>query len=165
MLLVYLLVVMSAEDVTSIKNRAPKFYASQNRCVISEDYETLVKEIYPGVDDIYVYGGENLTPPEYGRVYIAVKPKGSDSLSSLTKTYIKKSLSDYRVASIDIQLVDPVVLNVELDSIAYYDDKKTNKDASGIVAAVNSTMVQYGDADTVSKFGGAVRYSRILVCH
>ena len=102
----------------------------------------------PGVDDIYVYGGENLTPPEYGRVYIAVKPKGSDS-PSLTKTYIKKSLADYRVASIDIQLVDPVVLYVELDSIAYYDDKKTNKDASGVVAAVNSTMVQYGEADAV----------------
>jgi hypothetical protein len=151
-----------AENVTSIKNRAPKSYASQNRCVIAEDYETLVKDIYPGVDDIYVYGGESLTPPEFGRVYIAVKPKGSDSLSSLTKTYIKKSLADYRVASIDIQLVDPVVLYVELDSVAYYDDKKTNKDASGIVAAVNSTMVQYGEADTVSKFGGAVRYSRIL---
>lgn len=152
----------SVEDVSSIKNRAPKFYASQNRCVISEDYETIVKEIYPGVDDIYVYGGESLTPPEFGRVYIAVKPKGSDSVSSLTKNYIKKSLTKYRVASIDIQLVDPVVLYVEMDSVAYYDDKKTAKDNSGIVAAVNSTMVQYGEADSVSKFGGAVRYSRIL---
>jgi len=150
------------EDVTSIKNRAPKFYASQNRCVISEDYETIVKEVYPGVDDIYVYGGELLNPPEFGRVYIAVKPKGGDALSTLTKNYIKKSLSDYRVASIDIQLVDPVVLYVELDTIAYYDDKKTNKDNSGIVADVSATMIQYGEADTVSKFGGAVRYSRIL---
>ena len=150
------------ENVTSIKNRAPKFYASQNRCVISEDYETIVKEIYPGVDDIYVYGGETKDVPEFGRVYVAVKPKGGDALSALTKNYIKKSLKDYRVASIDIQLVDPVVLYVELDTIAYYDDKKTAKDNSGIVAEVNKTMVGYGEADTVSKFGGAVRYSRIL---
>ena len=120
------------EDVTSIKNRAPKFYASQNRCVISEDYETLIKEIYPGVDDIYVYGGETMSPPEFGRVYAAVKPKGGDALSALTKNYIKKSLTDYRVASIDIQLVDPVVLYVEMDSVAYFDDKKTAKDNSGI---------------------------------
>ena len=150
------------EDVTSIKNRAPKFYASQNRCVISEDYETLIKEIYPGVDDIYVYGGETMSPPEFGRVYAAVKPKGGDALSALTKNYIKKSLTDYRVASIDIQLVDPVVLYVEMDSVAYFDDKKTAKDNSGIVASINETMVGYGEADSVSKFGGAVRYSRIL---
>ena len=80
----------------------------------------------------------------------------------MTKNYIKKSLTDYRVASIDIQLIDPTVLYVELDSIVYFDDKKTAKDNSGIVAAVNYTMVQYGEADSVSKFGGAVRYSRIL---
>jgi hypothetical protein len=42
------------EDVPSIKFRAPKFYAAQNRCVVSDDYEAIIRRIYPAVDDIYV---------------------------------------------------------------------------------------------------------------
>ena len=152
----------SLEDVTSVKKHAPKFYASQNRCVISDDYETIVRNIYPAVDDIFVYGGEQLDIPEYGRVYIAVKPKGGDALSAVTKKYITNSLSDYRIASIDIQMVDPTILFIEVNTLVYYDDKKTIKDNAAITADVSDTLIQYGEADSVSKFGGAVRYSRIL---
>ena len=152
----------SIEDVTSIKNRAPKFYSAQNRAVVSDDYETLVKEIYPGVDDIYVYGGEELDIPEYGRVYVAIKPLSGDRLSALTKNYIKKSLQDYRIASLDIQMVDPTVLYVETETTTYYDDKKTTKDNTGITSDVKTTLVNYGESDTVAKFGGSIRYSKIL---
>ena len=152
----------SIEDVTSIKNRAPKFYSAQNRAVVSADYETLVKEIYPGVDDIYVYGGEELSIPEYGRVYVAIKPLSGDRLSALTKNYIKKSLQDFRIASLDIQMVDPTVLYVETETTTYYDDKKTTKDNTGITSDVKTTLVNYGESDTVAKFGGSIRYSKIL---
>ena len=33
------------ETVPSIKNRAPKHYAAQTRCVTSEDYDTIIREI------------------------------------------------------------------------------------------------------------------------
>lgn len=150
------------EDIGSVKKRAPKFYSSQNRAVVSTDYETLVREIYPGVDDIYVYGGEELDIPEYGRVYVAVKPNSGEALSALTKTYIKKSLEDYRIASLDVQLIDPMVLYVEVESTVHYDTKKTTKDNAGITTEVNSTLVRYGESDTVAKFGGAIRYSKVL---
>ena len=152
----------SVEDVSSIKNRAPKFYSAQNRAVVSADYETLVKEIYPGVDDIYVYGGEELDIPEYGRVYVAIKPLSGDRLSALTKNYIKKSLQDFRIASLDVQMVDPTVLYVETETTTFYDDKKTTRDNTGITTEVNATLVRYGESDTVSKFGGSIRYSKVL---
>ena len=150
------------EDITSIKNRAPKFYSAQNRAVVSTDYETLVKEIYPGVDDIYVYGGEELDIPEYGRVYVAIKPLSGDRLSALTKNYIKKSLQDFRIASLDVQMVDPTVLYVETETTTFYDDKKTTKDNAGITSEVKTTLVNYGESETVAKFGGSIRYSKIL---
>jgi len=121
-----------------------------------------VKEIYPGVDDIYVYGGEELDIPEYGRVYVAIKPLSGDRLSALTKNYIKKSLQDFRIASLDIQMVDPTVLYVETETTTYYDDKKTTKDNTGITSDVKTTLVSYGDSETVAKFGGAIRYSKIV---
>ena len=150
------------EEVSSIKFRAPREYAAQNRCVIAEDYETIVRRVYPGVDDIYVFGGEELDTPQYGRVYIVIKPFGADGLTNQAKNYIRKSLDKYRVGSLDIVIINAELLYVEAISTVYYDDKKTLKDSSSISATVKSTLNAYGDSSTVSKFGGAVRYSKVV---
>ena len=150
------------ESVNSVKFNAPKSYAAQNRCVISQDYETIIREIYPAASDIYVYGGEELTIPEYGRVFIAIKPNSGESLSTLTKNYISESLNDYRIASLQIVLVDPAVLYLEYDTAVYYNDKTTIKDSSGIASEVNRAISSYFVSSAIDKFGGAARYSRIV---
>ena len=150
------------EGVSSIKFRAPREYAAQRRCVVAEDYETIVRRIYPSVDDVYVFGGEELEIPQYGRVFIVIKPKSGSKLSNLTKSYIKNSLDGVRVASLDIIISDADILYVEVISTVYFDDKKTNKDSSSIRATVTSTLNSYSESSTVSKFGGAVRYSRVV---
>jgi len=150
------------ESVNSVKFNAPKSYAAQNRCVISQDYETIIREIYPAASDIYVYGGEELAIPEYGRVFIAIKPNSGESLSTLTKNYISESLNDYRIASLQIVLVDPAVLYLEYDTAVYYNDKATIKDASGIASEVNRAISSYFVSSAIDKFGGAARYSRIV---
>ena len=150
------------EGISSIKFRAPRTQAAQSRCVVAEDYENIIREIYPGVDDIHVYGGEELDIPQYGRVFIAIKPSSGESLSAFTKNYITKSLQDYRIASIDVTIVDPEVVYVEAVTSVYYDNKRTSKDSSAIVADVKATMNDYASSSTLSRFGGAVRYSRIV---
>ena len=150
------------ESAASVKFRAPKFYESQNRCVVGADYSALVRKIYPAVDDIYVYGGEQKSIPQYGRVFIVVKPNYGDKLSSLVKNFIKKSLDNYRIASLDIVFEDPQILNVEVITTAYYDDTKTLKDSSAIVSGVKETLTKYSDSPNVEKFGGAVRFSRVV---
>ena len=150
------------ESVSSIKFRAPKSYGAQNRCVTAGDYAVLVREIYPGVEDIYVYGGESLDIPEYGRVYIVIKPSAGEYLSNSTKAYIKNSLEPYRVASIDLVFSDPDILYVEADSIVYYDEKTTKKDSSAIIAEVKQTLTEFATSQIVAKFGGTVKYSRII---
>jgi len=150
------------ETSSSVKFRAPREYATQNRCVVAEDYESIVRQIFPAVDDIYVFGGEEMDIPQYGRVYVVIKPTSGVKLSNLTKKYIKSSLDDFRIASLDIVIVDPDVLYVEVITNVFYDDKKTNKDPTAIVATVTETLSNYADSSTVSKFGGAVRYSRVV---
>ena len=127
----------SIEEESSIKFRAPREYASQSRCVVSEDYETLVRRVFPAVDAVYAYGGETLPIPEYGRVYVVIKPTTGDKLSNLTKRYIKDSLDPFRVASLDINIIDPLILNIELDSQVYYDELKTRKDSYAIKSLIN----------------------------
>ena len=150
------------ESVRDIKFRAPKYYAAQNRAVTNNDYKTLVQKIYPPASDVYVYGGEELDIPEYGRVFIAIKPNTGDTISNITKNSIVKSLSDYRVSSIGIVITDPAVLYLEIDTTVFYDDKRTIKDNAGIVSAVRSTLDSKSVSGSIDKFGGAARFSRIL---
>ena len=150
------------ESIDSVKFNAPKSYAAQNRCVISQDYETIIREIYPAASDIYVYGGEELSIPEYGRVFVAIKPNSGESLSALTKNYISESLNDYRIASLQIVLVDPTVLYLEYETAVFYNDRATIKDASGIRSEVNKAISSYFVSSAINKFGGAARYSRIV---
>ena len=150
------------ESTSSVKFRAPKFYEAQNRCVVDTDYVALIRKIYPAVDDIYVYGGEQKDIPQFGRVFVVIKPNYADKLSTLVKTFIKKSLDDYRIASLDIVFEDPQVLHVETITTVYYDATKTLKDSSAIASDVSTTLSKYSESPNVEKFGGAVRFSRVV---
>ena len=150
------------ESISSIKFRAPKFYGAQNRAVVASDYDAIIRNLYPAIQDIYVYGGDTLEEPEYGRVYVVVKPINTEALSNITKNNLKKSLDSYRVASLDIVFQDPIILYVRARSLVYYNDKKTNKDSTGIQSEVTAVLDSYVTAASISKFGGAVRYSKIV---
>ena len=150
------------EGISSIKYRAPRSYSAQNRAVVAEDYDTIIRGIYPPIDDIYIYGGETKEIPEYGRVYIVIKPSTGRKLSNVTKNYIKKSLEPFRVASIDVILQDADILYVEVESKVYFDEKKTIKDNSSIRATVIDSLNRYIESSSSPKFGGALRYSTIV---
>ena len=150
------------ESVEQIKFSAPKFYSAQNRAVTNNDYKTLVKQIYPAASDVYVYGGQELDIPEYGRVYIAIKPNTGETLSNVTKTAIVESLNEYRVSSIGVIITDPSILYLELDTTVFYDDTRTIKDNAGIISAVQSTLNSTTVSGSIDRFGGAARFSRIV---
>ena len=150
------------ESIPSIKFRAPKSYEAQNRAVVASDYDAIIRQVYPAAQDVYVYGVETMNPPLYGRVFISIKPNTGEKLSNLEKNFIKESLEPYRVASLDLVFVDPTVLNIEADSLVYYNETRTLKDNSAIVATVKSVLESFEEATSISKFGGAVRYSKII---
>ena len=150
------------ESIVSVKFNAPKSYASQNRAVTTGDYETIIRQIYPAVSDIYVYGGEELKIPEYGRIFVAIKPTTGYSLSNVTKKYIKDSLNDYRVASLQVDITDPEILFLEIDTVVFYDNRATIKDTSSINSEVKKTLSGYFLSEAIDRFGGAARYSRIV---
>ena len=111
---------------------------------------------------MYVYGGEELDVPEFGRVFIVIKPTSGTSLSNTTKTYIAQSLNDFRIASLEIVLQDPEVLYLEILTEVFYNPKATLKDSSNIAADVKKTLSSYFVEGAIDKFGGAARYSRIV---
>jgi len=150
------------ETISKIKYNAPKTYAAQNRAVTSDDYGALIRNIYPAVSDIIIFGGEDQDPPQYGRVYISIKPEDAAYLTSITKAEIKRDLKKYSIASVIPELVDPSILYVELNSKIFYDRLKTNEGALQIQGGAINAVNQYLEGSDTEKFNGKFRYSKTI---
>jgi len=149
------------EPITSIKYFAPRRYAARNRAVSSQDYESIVPDIYPNAEAVIAYGGEELTPPQYGKVFIVIKPKGANTLSQFTKDDIAFKLKKYSVAGVETVILDMKYLYVELDSTIYYDQAKTTSEED-LKTNIIECLTAYASASEANGFGGRVKYSKVV---
>lgn len=150
------------ESIETIKYNAPKFYSSQNRAVTSNDYAAIVRNLYPSIADIIVFGGEDQVPPEYGKVFIAVKPSEANALSSATKKDLSDQLKKYTIASVKPVFVDPSLLFIEISSKIYFDGSKTNMLPAEVAAKVSTGVSEYLETSDTEKFNGKFRYSKFI---
>ena len=150
------------ESTQKIKYTAPKAYGTQDRAVTSQDYEAIVRQIYPATSDIIIFGGEDQEPPEYGKVFISLKPKDASYLTSLTKQEIVKELKKYTIASVEPRLIDPSILYVELTSKIYYNRETTDQTSAQIRDKVIGAVQSYLDTSDTEKFNGKFRYSKAV---
>lgn len=151
----------SIESVESIKNYAPRLYASQYRAVSANDYEAIIPYIYENTESVTAYGGEELDPPQYGKVFIVVKPRNGEIISDYTKRELLTTLKKYSVAGIVPQFVDLKYLYVELESSIYYNPNFTGS-ASDILSQVTTGLDAYSRSLSSNKFGGRVKYSKVV---
>jgi hypothetical protein len=151
----------SIEDIDSIKFNAPHNYSAQNRAVTAEDYKVILSNLYPNIDSIAVWGGEDNIPPRYGRVYIGIKPKSGETLTPTTKLYIETELLKSRnIVSIIPEIVDPIYLYLDINTTIYYDPTKTTYGADTLIALVKQAILDYNDTD-LTKFDGIFRFSKL----
>ena len=152
----------SIESVDSIKKFAPRIYASQNRALTINDYETLIPaKIYPETESISVFGGEELVPPQYGKVFISIKPRSGDFLPNLIKENIKLMLKKYTVAGIIPEILDLKYLYIEIDSKVYYNTNLTPSSAY-ISSIIQSNANAYAESSEMNKYGARFKYSKFL---
>ena len=149
-----------AEDVSSIKYFAPRLYSAQYRAVTPRDYEAIIQTIFPKTESVAVVGGEELDPPQFGKVQISIKPKNGTFVSDFDKAQIKSKLKNYAIAGINSEIVDLKILYVELDSTVYYNPAAIASNVnlrSSIISALNL----YANNIEINKFGGRFKYSKI----
>ena len=150
------------ESVAKIKYLAPKFFSSQNRAVTSSDYEVIVRNVYPAISDIIVFGGEEQVPPDYGKVFVSIKPSDASLLSAYTKGTIAKDLKKYSVGSVRPVLIDPSILYVEMDSSIYFDGTKTELLPQQVASNAAQAITEYLKTSQTEKFNGKFRYSKFI---
>ena len=150
-----------AESLNSIKYFAPRLYSSQYRAVTGNDYEAIIQSIYPKTETVSVVGGEELDPPQFGKVQISIKPKNGTYVSDFDKQQIKSKLKSYAIAGINSEIVDLKLLYVEIDSTIYYDTSKI-ANSNKLKSDVSSSLTTYSKSVDINKFGGRFKYTKIL---
>ncbi len=149
-----------SESINSIKHFAPRIYASQYRAVTASDYESIIGYIYPNVESVTAYGGEELSPPQFGKVFISVKPRNGDNISESVKRDLLSKLKNYSIAGIVPQFIDAKYLYVEIVSSVYYNYNKNNR-TSDLRTLILSSLTQYSNSIDLNKFGGRFKYSKV----
>ena len=149
------------ESVESIKKYAPRKYSAQNRAVTATDYETIIPTIYPEAESISVFGGEDLNPPQYGRVFISIKPINGPFVSNQVKDNIERSLRRYAVAGIVPEIIDLKYLYLETDTTAYYNSNSTS-DPNYLKDIIFNNIRNYSNSKELNKYGARFKYSKYL---
>ena len=149
-----------AEDTESIRTLAPRVYCTQNRCVTASDYQSLLKKMYPNIKSISVWGGQDMVPPQYGKVFISIIPKDDLILSDIEKNKILDLLKDKKEITKLVEFYDPTYITILIESTVHYNSSKTTLTASDLATIVRATINDYGDRN-LSEFGNVMRYSAL----
>ena len=149
------------ETIESIKKYSTRIYSSQNRAVTSADYEAILPTIYPETDSVSAFGGEELTPPQFGKVFVSVKPTNGAYLSGQIKENIKSQIKKYSVSGIVVDIIDLKYLYIEPNITAYY-NANLAKSANSITTIVSENVETYSKSAEINKFGARFKYSRFL---
>ena len=142
------------ESVRSIKYRAPRYYASQERAVTISDYESLIQKIYGNTELVKVISGETLSPPQFGKVFIVIKPKIGEGVSSSEKARIKKELVKYKVGSVEVEVTDSNGITFVVTPNVIYDTAKTRNRENELKSLINDFIVKYISNVDFNSFGG-----------
>jgi hypothetical protein len=149
------------EDIDSIKFKATKFYTSQNRLVTLNDYKAKVKEYYPNADAVAVWGGEDNDPPQYGKVFLAIKPLNSDYLSGSEKSAIKSRLNALNMLTVRPEIVDAEIIKILLSTTFKYNERATTL-SSGELETVVSNAISKFDTTNLTNFDSVFRHSNLV---
>lgn len=149
------------ESLEEIKFRAPIHYTTQNRAVTKNDYSLLLKRDYPNIESLSIWGGEEYEPPQYGKVFISMKPKSGYVFTDVQKNAIINDIIRNRsVMTVTPEIVDPDYLFLKFTISVYFDPKKTTRTADEIKTLVRQTVLDYRDSN-LNTFNSVFRNSKL----
>jgi hypothetical protein len=152
----------ASENIESIRKNAPRYFATQQRAVASDDYSSLVLSQFGGqIADVSVYGGEQLIPKQYGTVALCLKPQGATVAPDYVKAEITNYLQDYIALPNRIQIVDPDYTYIAVTANVQYNTTATTKAADEISGIVVNAIQGYSN-NNLGLFNADFRYSKFV---
>ena len=150
-----------AESLRSIKLKAPRNYAGQQRAVTENDYKFFIEQVYPNIDSVRVWGGQDNDPPFYGKVFISIKPNADLVLDNDTKDAIAEYLNNRNIITILPVLVDPDFIYLKINSLVKFNSNLTTYNNISLPQYIKNIISDYCD-ENLNSFDRSFRYSKLL---
>ena len=149
------------ESMESIRYFAPKSLQVQERAVTTKDYEVLLQQAFPEITAVSAYGGEQLDPPQFGRVAISVFLNDDTRIisSTLSNSYLGY-LKERAPLGIEPIFKQTEFVYADMTVSVNYSKKNTEKTASDIEALVRAAIQKYSD-DNLEAFDRTLRSSKL----
>ena len=149
------------ESMESIRYFAPKSLQVQERAVTTKDYEVLLQQAFPEITAVSAYGGEQLDPPQFGRVAISVFLNDNTRIisSTLSNSYLGY-LKERAPLGIEPIFKQTEFVYADMTVSVNYSKKNTEKSASDIEALVRAAIQKYSD-DNLEAFDRTLRSSKL----
>jgi len=149
------------ETIDSIKFGAAAQFSTQNRLVTFKDYETFLKRSYPNIDSLSVWGGEDETPPVYGKVFVSLKPKENYYITETEKQrIIDEIIKPKSIVAVSTEIIDPKYLYIIVENYVQYDKTKTTSTPVAIKNAIKNSIINYKNT-YLNKFGSTFVLSKM----
>ena len=149
-----------AEDIESIKAFAPKASQIQERAITRRDYETLLRSRFPNIQAISVYGGDEVDPPQFGKVIISVDVVGGEGVADYEIANFKQYLADKTPLTIEPVFVVAKFIFVDTNITITYDPNSTVKSSAQIQSEVANAVLDYQNRN-LNDFNKTFRQSRV----
>lgn len=148
------------ESIDAIKFNAPRFFTTQERAVTAQDYINLIMAKFPQFQAVAAYGGEELNPPQYGKVAIALKPYGTTGIVSDALKAQVVSFLNLKNITTEPTIVDPDIIYLIVQSNVKYNTQVATAGVNTLRTNVKNAIVNYGQTN-LDKFGSDLAYSKL----
>jgi hypothetical protein len=149
------------ETVDSIKFNAPRFYQTQNRCVVDNDYQRILLAENADLQSVVAFGGELASPPVYGKVYIAAKPFDEQFVTATRKQQLRESILNRVPLAVDPVFIDADYTYIIPQITTYYNSSQTTASTGAIETAILNVITSFS-TNNLERFGNRLRYSRFV---
>ena len=149
-----------AEDIESIRTFAPKALQVQERAVTKRDYETLLRSRFSNIQAISVYGGDETTPPQFGKVIIAVDVVGGEGAADYEIANFQTYLRDKTPLTIEPIFIVAKFMYIDIDINTSYDSNLTSKSSAQIQTETNAGVITYQNTN-LNDFNKTFHQSRL----
>lgn len=150
-----------AEDLNSIKYNAPRAFTTQERAVTAEDYENLLKANFPEINAVTAYGGEDATPPQFGRIFVSVDLTDVDGLPKIKEDEYRRFLRSRSSVAMEPLFVTPDYTYLKIDSLVKYNINRTGQNPEDLRAFVIDAILNFANAN-LNSFSRTFRYSKLV---
>ena len=150
-----------AEDLNSIKFNAPRAFTTQERAITAEDYQNLLKANYPEINAVTAYGGEDATPPQYGRIFVSVDLTDVDGLPKIKEDEYRRFLRSRSSVAMEPIFISPDYTYLSVTGIVKYNINRTGLNPEDIRTFVIDSILNYALVN-LNSFAKTFRYSKLV---